>query len=122
MLQRYGDLPVPTLSHPVKTIGSLRYLDTSGQKDVVLESQSTSIGRATNQDIVFVDPKVSRFHAVILRDGLTYSVIDQNSTRGTYLNGQRVQRALLKHGDVLQFGSTTGARLQFDAKIGRAHV
>ena len=100
-------------THLAPAVGTIRYLDSGGWHSVVLDAPSTSIGRSTQQDIVLADPKVSRLHALILRDNRTYSIIDQNSTGGTFLNGQPIQRAILKHADVLQFGSLTGAKLRF---------
>jgi serine phosphatase RsbU (regulator of sigma subunit) len=93
---------------------TLGYTDTDGQHSVRLESVSTSIGRSPGQDIVLLDPFVSRQHAVIVRqDAETYTVVDQNSSQGTYHNGVRVQRANLKSGDMLQMGSLEAPRLFF---------
>jgi phosphoserine phosphatase RsbU/P len=92
---------------------TLSYSDTDGQHMVVLDHASTSIGRSPGQDIVLRDPAASRQHAVIVRDGDIYTVVDQNSTCGTFLNGVRVQRAVLKPEDVLQMGSLKGPRLRF---------
>jgi pSer/pThr/pTyr-binding forkhead associated (FHA) protein len=36
------------------------------------------------------DLSVSRCHAVILREGSEYTIIDQQSTHGTFLNGARI--------------------------------
>jgi sigma-B regulation protein RsbU (phosphoserine phosphatase) len=65
---------------------------------------------------VLGDPCVSRHHAVIVRECDTYSVEDQDSTHGTFLNGVRVKRAILKSGDVLQMGSLQGPQLRFHLK------
>ena len=92
---------------------TLIYSDPDGQHTVVLDRPSTSIGRSPGQDVVLRDPATSRQHAVILRDGETFTVVDQNSTHGTFLNGVRVQRAVLAPEDVLQLGSLKGPKLQF---------
>ena len=94
----------------------LRYLDVDGPHNVVLDRVSTSIGRSPDRDVVLQDTLVSRRHAVIARDGDTWTVSDQNSTHGTYLNGARIQQAILKPGDVLQFGSLNGKRLRFQVQ------
>ena len=91
----------------------LSYSDSSGFHTVDLNRDSTSIGRSPNQDIVLSDPCVSRQHAVILRDGDTYTILDQKSTHGTFVNAVRVQRAILNLDDVLQMGSLNGPRLRF---------
>jgi serine phosphatase RsbU (regulator of sigma subunit) len=92
---------------------TLNYVDADGSHSVNLDRDSTSIGRSPNQDIVLNDPCVSRLHAIILRDGDTYTVVDQNSTHGTFLNATRVERAVLEFGDVLQMGSLKGPQLRF---------
>ena len=91
----------------------LRYLDVDGPHNVVLDRASTSIGRSPDRDVVLQDALVSRQHAVITRDGDTWTVSDPISTHGTYLNGARIRQAILKPGDVLQFGSLNGKRLRF---------
>jgi len=96
-------MPSPTLS----------YSDADGQHVVVLDRPSTSIGRSPGQDVVLRDPATSRQHAVILRNGDTCTIVDQNSTHGTFLNGVRVERAVLAPEDVLQLGSLKGPSLRF---------
>jgi serine phosphatase RsbU (regulator of sigma subunit) len=94
-------------------IVSLSYSDAKGQHSVNLDRDSTSIGRSPGQDVVLSDPCVSRQHALIVREGDSYSVIDKNSTHGTFLNSVRVTRSVLKIGDVLQVGSVRGPQLRF---------
>jgi serine phosphatase RsbU (regulator of sigma subunit) len=94
-------------------VATLTYSGTDGLLSVVLDRVSTSIGRSQGQDVVLQDPAVSRKHAVIVRDEDIYAVVDQNSTHGTFLNGARIQRAVLKPEDVLQMGSLNGPRIRF---------
>jgi len=91
----------------------LCYADANGPHSVPLGQGSISIGRSPDQDIVLIDPRVSRRHALILQELDSYSVIDQNSTHGTFLNSVRVDKAILTLGDVLQMGSTNGAQVRF---------
>lgn len=91
---------------------TISYFDTDGTHSVNLDRDSTSIGRSPSQDIVLNDPCVSRLHAIIVRDGDTYTVVDQNSTHGTFVNAKRVERAVLKIEDVLQMGSLNGPKLR----------
>ncbi len=74
----------------------------------VLQSQ-TRIGRSPENEIQLRDPNSSRLHAIIQRSehssGLGYVLIDQNSTNGTFLNGQQIsQPALLQAGDAITIG------------------
>lgn len=95
------------------TFPTLSYTDADGQHDVLLDRHTTSIGRLPDQDVVLRDQSVSRQHAMIVRENDSYSVVDRNSSHGTFLNGVRVQRAPLNAGDVLQLGSLEGPQLQF---------
>jgi len=95
------------------SVSMLRYSDSSGQRNVVLNQAPVSIGRSPDQDVVLQDGLVSRQHAVIAREGDIWTISDQSSTHGTFLNGARIQRETLKSGDLLQFGSLKGKTLRF---------
>ena len=95
---------------------SLSYSDAAGSHSVDLDRDSTSIGRSPTQDVVLSDPCVSRHHAVIVREGDACTVIDKTSTHGTFLNGVRVEQAVLKPGDILQMGSLLGPQLRLHLK------
>jgi sigma-B regulation protein RsbU (phosphoserine phosphatase) len=92
---------------------TLTYADGNGPHTIALDTPSTSLGRALSQTVVLQDPCISRLHAVILREGDTFTVVDQNSTHGTFLNRARILRAVLKSGDLLQLGSLKGPRIKF---------
>ncbi|MHC4960114.1 MAG: sigma 54-interacting transcriptional regulator [Planctomycetota bacterium] len=59
------------------------------------------VGRATDADIRLFDDAASRQHAVVSREGESYVVKDLGSTNGTFVNGRRVERHVLKSGDEL---------------------
>ena len=64
----------------------------------------TTIGRLTDNTIVIDSPAVSSHHASVFNDRGLLAVEDLQSTNGTFVNGIRVSRRILKHGDVLQVG------------------
>jgi pSer/pThr/pTyr-binding forkhead associated (FHA) protein len=64
-----------------------------------------TIGRDTHNPIVIDDPTVSREHAAILEVGNDHIVEDLGSAAGTFVNGERVSRHILQHGDVMTFGT-----------------
>jgi diguanylate cyclase (GGDEF)-like protein len=66
-----------------------------------------SIGRGQNADIQLLDEGISRQHCRIFVDGADMLVQDLDSRNGTFANGQRITRHLLKDGDKIQVGSTT---------------
>jgi ABC-type multidrug transport system ATPase subunit/pSer/pThr/pTyr-binding forkhead associated (FHA) protein/ABC-type multidrug transport system permease subunit len=63
-----------------------------------------TIGRANECDLVLDSPLVSRHHARLERSGPAHVLIDLGSTNGTYVNSQRIDRAELHAGDVVQIG------------------
>ncbi|MFA6299368.1 MAG: FHA domain-containing protein [Nocardioides sp.] len=66
------------------------------------------IGRESDNDIVGVDPSVSRHHAEIKALGDGWEVVDIGSSAGTWVNGQRVQRAELRGTTSVSFGAQGG--------------
>jgi serine phosphatase RsbU (regulator of sigma subunit) len=91
----------------------LSYGDQDGEHSLTLERDSTGIGRSPDQDLVLHEPFVSRRHALIQRLDGHYELVDQKSSHGTFVNGARVERARLHHGDTVQFGSLSSAKFQF---------
>lgn len=69
-----------------------------------LDSDLTRLGRHPDSEISLDDITVSRRHAEIQRTAEGYVVADSGSLNGTYVNQERVERALLQHGDELQIG------------------
>jgi pSer/pThr/pTyr-binding forkhead associated (FHA) protein len=69
-----------------------------------LEEDRLTVGRNPDSDIFLDDVTVSRDHAIIVRRGEDYHLDDCGSLNGTYVNRQRVESQLLRHGDELQIG------------------
>ena len=63
------------------------------------------VGRGIAADVSLEQPTVSRLHSVLYLIGGATVVEDARSANGVYVNGQRVQQAVLKDGDVLAFGN-----------------
>src|SRR5437879_3214368 len=76
-------------------------------------SDMTVIGRREDCDLRIPLGDVSRKHARLVRDGDALRLEDLGSSNGTYLNGQRVQEAILIAGDSVQIGPVVFA-LQID--------
>jgi hypothetical protein len=76
----------------------------NGTHPIPLESTLLSIGRGLDNDIILEDTRVSRHHAQLRYKTRRFWVSDMNSTNGTYINGERISEADLRHGDVLSLG------------------
>jgi len=72
-------------------------------KEFPLNKERTTIGRKPHNDIQLDDPTVSGQHAAILMLQNAY-VEDLNSTNGVLLNGKKVTRRQLNHGDMIKIG------------------
>jgi hypothetical protein len=64
----------------------------------------TVIGRREDCDLRIPLGDVSRKHCRVIRDGEMLKLEDLGSSNGTFLNGRRVQEALLSPGDSIQVG------------------
>ncbi len=102
------------------TAPALKYADLDGEHFFTIATDSTSIGRAPDQDLVLKEAYVSRRHATITRQNGNFEVVDQSSSHGTFLNGNRIERAKLRSGDCLQFGSLNAASFRFLLPSGAA--
>lgn len=79
--------------------------DQHGQMFRILPGNMRTIGRATGADFIVDAALVSRVHCRLTaaRDG-SLEVKDLESTNGTFVNGERIDTAPLRHGDRLKVG------------------
>lgn len=77
-----------------------------------LEKAATTIGRNSDNDVHIDDYAISGLHTVIiaeknpyLDDTQDFYLQDMESTNGSFVNEERVDRQLLKHGDIIKIGS-----------------
>ncbi len=77
--------------------------------DHVFDSDShrtVKIGRLPKAQLRLDDASVARIHAVIDFSGGVATITDMGSTAGTLVNGSKVHKAKIAHGDVIQVGQT----------------
>jgi len=70
----------------------------------LLDADSTIAGRHPNADIFLDDVTVSRKHVEFRRSNGVFEIIDLGSLNGSYMMGERVDRAPLKNGSDVQIG------------------
>lgn len=75
-----------------------------GAHRYILGSPVCLVGRDPDCDLVLDDPSVSRKHAVFVRSGPRFVVLDYKSSNGLFVNDEPVFRAELHHGDVVRLG------------------
>ena len=82
-------------------------LDSMGVDFKLYEGRNI-IGRDMNCNITVNDSTVSSTHAVILFRSGKYSISDQQSSHGTFVNGEDIELEprYLKDGDIIRMGNT----------------
>lgn len=70
----------------------------------LISSSEIVIGRKGDADLVVSHQHVSRRHAKLVAVNGGHQLVDLGSTYGTFVNDQRVERCILRHGDKVLFG------------------
>jgi len=70
----------------------------------ILPGSIKTIGRAPRADFIVDAALVSRLHCRLTAGAAELEVVDLDSTNGTFVNGERTPRAILKTGDRLGVG------------------
>jgi phosphoserine phosphatase RsbU/P len=74
------------------------------QHTISIDHTPFTVGRKVDKDVVVADPRVSRDHAIIVSENGKFTVVDQGSKHGTFVNGERIDRKDLERNDRLEFG------------------
>lgn len=102
--------PLPDGAHDRLGPGSwLLFYDGLADRAVPLHGPVVRIGRSLNSHVTLEGSSVSRRHTVLIAEGGRWSVADDRSLNGTWLNGELLGGELhaLTDGDVLTVGSYT---------------
>ena len=84
---------------------------------IPLEKKVTRMGRQLDNDIVFNEEFVSRFHAEIRFEDDKYVLYDNESTAGTFVNSQKIERCTLNSGDLISLASIQIMFVNNDARL-----
>jgi pSer/pThr/pTyr-binding forkhead associated (FHA) protein len=90
-----------------ETLSTAQLLLTSGAEVIQafpVDSQVVVIGRDQPEGIEVFKDSISRSHAQIANEGGFFWVSDLNSTNGTFVNGRRIERQVLRDGDRIGVG------------------
>lgn len=87
--------------HLIGPDGSQRSIDLATLKLPVVLGRDSELSQ-----IVLADSQCSRAHCVIARQGNGFSFEDLGSRNGTLINGNKIPKAPLRHGDELKIGGT----------------
>lgn len=99
------------------------FLIVNGAEVFPLKKSIITIGRMADNDLVIQEVRISRYHAQLRAVKGQYILVDLQSTGGTSVNGEKIQKTELYPGDVLSFagvpviyGQSPTAQLQDDEK------
>ena len=96
--------PQPALQPDVSRNWALVNVKPDANEKHAITGDSVMVGRDRTCSIVLTHPAVSRRHARITV-GAAPVLEDLQSANGTYVNNARVERAVLKPGDIIRFGA-----------------
>jgi phosphoserine phosphatase RsbU/P len=114
-------MAVPTTTGHVQESSSgifpnLIFVQGNDQKTIPLDHSPFTVGRRADKDLVIVDPRVSRDHAILSSENGKVFVVDQGSKHGTFVNGERIERKQLERNDRVEFGVRDVAYVVFDPR------
>src|SRR5512144_358880 len=88
-------------------------------REETLAQDVIKVGKLASSHLRIDDETVSRMHAVIEVTGPDdVHIIDLGSTRGTLVNGERINKARLQSGDEIMFGESRVMVTFLEAEMG----
>lgn len=112
-----GALPVAEDNEPLPTVDESVLSEVGGNDAVLvvhrgpdagarftLVGDEVTVGRSQDASIFLDDVTVSRRHAELRKRDGDWSVVDNRSLNGTYVNRSRIDEHVLSNGDELQIG------------------
>jgi hypothetical protein len=96
----------------------LTYSTDEGSREIALEEGKVSFGRGSEADYRFDDDGLSRLHATVHREGENLWILDENSTNGSFVNGEQVKPSgtVLYNGDKIKIGHATTLTVKISDK------
>jgi FHA domain len=82
----------------------LAFADSGTDWLVPLDEKVVHIGRGLTSDVRIEEQRVSRSHAILVRNGHHTRLLDNRSANGTYVNGRPVIATNIADGDVIRIG------------------
>ena len=76
-------------------------------KEFLLDKDTLTIGRADDNHIKIDNMTVSGHHAKLVRENGDFVLVDLNSLNGTFVNGQKISKWILKNNDQITIGKHT---------------
>lgn len=96
----------------------LIYPTPEGSQEIAVDGEKISFGRGGDADFRFDDNGLSRLNSTVYREGDHVWIVDENSTNGTFVNGQPVGASgtPLRDGDTIKIGNQTKLQVRISRK------
>ena len=96
----------------------LTYPAPEGSQEIEFKGERLTFGRGSDADYRFEDDGLSRLNSTIYRDGDYIWIVDENSTNGTFVNGEKVSAGgtPLENGDSVKIGHRTSLKVRISEK------
>ena len=93
----------------------LKYTSNDGPDEIAIGEERISLGRGSDAEYRFDDNGISRLHASVYREDEYIWIVDENSTYGTFVNGEKVgmSGSPLDEGDEIKIGHDTILQVTF---------
>ncbi len=100
---------------------TLVYPTEEGTEEIRIDGERFSFGRGGDADLKLSDEGLSRLNSTIYRDGDNAWIVDNNSTNGTFVNGETPgpNGTPLRNGDVIKVGNYTNLKIRIFEKPDR---
>lgn len=79
-----------------------------------VDQDITHVGRGSFADVRFEDHRLSRDHAILVRHGRYFRLLDNRSANGTFVNGRLITATNLSTGDVIEVGPVRFEFIEID--------
>lgn len=96
-----------TRANSTEPPASGRYIEVQGPGRTLLiplGEDVVRVGRGLAADLRLDENSVSRRHAILAPHAEGVRLLDEHSSNGTFVNGERIQQAELRHQDVIGVG------------------
>ena len=92
---------------PPKAIVKLIAIEGDDVGEIDIPGEDVVFGREADCPVVLKDPSISRKHARLTRVENGWELVDLRSGNGTFVNGKRVDQAIVRHNDEIKLGSAS---------------
>ena len=93
---------------------TLVLVEGTDRRKIILDHFPFTVGRLKDRDLILTDPRVSREHAIFMRENDGIYIEDKGSRQGTFVNNERTTRRKLVRNDRLEFGVQGGSFVLFN--------